>query len=420
MSSSVTSSRPLSTSTGRAARRVVHYWRMTAGGRVRLGPERRGRRACVGSRPPKPRHCSSYDRRLGYARRLGSPSEQPGYSPRAPREGVARDHLSRSPRQGGRPQRVGRRRPAAPALRSGATCRRAASSSCSRDAQFDRLAVEPVRALHGDRRPARGRTRSSRSNRSTRSPRGQRSTKALALVRKHALSGAVLCTHGDVMPMLLEHYDAARRRHRPTTAVAEGLHVGARDRHHRRGRASALSPAAVRVTGTPGAPVDSFAPVERIHRARRDRPSGPRLHAQGPGRQRRDVVVVPRAAERRDRVLPVHVHRRVPGRAVLAARRSLGVRCGEGAGAGDLVRLPARAEAVGRAAGLHLPGAQRLLAARRGGEGLRRLQRATRLREPRDVRDRRRRQGRRHVRVGRTSARRDAREAYEAALAKLS
>ena len=29
---------------------------------------------------------------------------------------------------------------------------------------------------------------------------------ALALVRKHANHGAVLCTHGDVMPMLLEHY----------------------------------------------------------------------------------------------------------------------------------------------------------------------------------------------------------------------
>ena len=29
---------------------------------------------------------------------------------------------------------------------------------------------------------------------------------ALSLVRKHAAHGAVLCTHGDVMPMLLEHY----------------------------------------------------------------------------------------------------------------------------------------------------------------------------------------------------------------------
>ena len=29
---------------------------------------------------------------------------------------------------------------------------------------------------------------------------------ALAVVRKYASHGAVLCTHGDVMPMLLEHY----------------------------------------------------------------------------------------------------------------------------------------------------------------------------------------------------------------------
>ncbi len=29
---------------------------------------------------------------------------------------------------------------------------------------------------------------------------------ALAIVRKHTANGAVLCTHGDVMPMLLDHY----------------------------------------------------------------------------------------------------------------------------------------------------------------------------------------------------------------------
>jgi broad specificity phosphatase PhoE len=31
---------------------------------------------------------------------------------------------------------------------------------------------------------------------------------ALALVRKHAPTGAVMCTHGDVMPMLLDYYAA--------------------------------------------------------------------------------------------------------------------------------------------------------------------------------------------------------------------
>ena len=29
---------------------------------------------------------------------------------------------------------------------------------------------------------------------------------ALALARKHAAGGAVFCTHGDIIPMLLEHY----------------------------------------------------------------------------------------------------------------------------------------------------------------------------------------------------------------------
>ncbi len=32
---------------------------------------------------------------------------------------------------------------------------------------------------------------------------------AIAVVRKQALEGAVLCTHGDIMPMLLEHYVGA-------------------------------------------------------------------------------------------------------------------------------------------------------------------------------------------------------------------
>lgn len=31
---------------------------------------------------------------------------------------------------------------------------------------------------------------------------------ALTLVRKHAISGAVMCLHGDVLPMVLDHYSA--------------------------------------------------------------------------------------------------------------------------------------------------------------------------------------------------------------------
>ena len=38
---------------------------------------------------------------------------------------------------------------------------------------------------------------------------GARLEETLELVRKHAASGAIMCTHGDVMPMLLDHYAAA-------------------------------------------------------------------------------------------------------------------------------------------------------------------------------------------------------------------
>jgi 8-oxo-dGTP diphosphatase len=46
------------------------------------------------------------------------------------------------------------------------------------------LAIEPVEALAG----------------------GGALDDSLALVRKHAEHGAVLCTHGDIIPMLLSHY----------------------------------------------------------------------------------------------------------------------------------------------------------------------------------------------------------------------
>jgi 8-oxo-dGTP diphosphatase len=38
---------------------------------------------------------------------------------------------------------------------------------------------------------------------------GARLDEALALVRKHSASGALMCTHGDVMPMLLDYYASA-------------------------------------------------------------------------------------------------------------------------------------------------------------------------------------------------------------------
>ncbi len=59
---------------------------------------------------------------------------------------------------------------------------------------------------------------------------------ALALVRKHAQHGAVFCTHGDVIPMLLQHYAEHGVDIGAGPAVAEGLDVGARDGRDRRGR----------------------------------------------------------------------------------------------------------------------------------------------------------------------------------------
>jgi 8-oxo-dGTP diphosphatase len=38
---------------------------------------------------------------------------------------------------------------------------------------------------------------------------GARLEAGLELVRKHATAGALMCTHGDVMPMLLDHYAAS-------------------------------------------------------------------------------------------------------------------------------------------------------------------------------------------------------------------
>ena len=269
-----------------------------------------------------------------------------------------------------RARRLGRRRSAATALgrghRAGACC----SSTCSHDARFERvlsspyvrcmetvvpiaalrgLAIEPVEALAEGAATRRG---------------------ARARAKAHRRTGAVMCTHGDVMPMLLDHYASLGVDIGPAPAVAQGLHVGARDRRHGSKSCSArhtvdspTGPSCGRFVvraGNVASQLRSRRPVplhddpllrstrEEPPMRCRDRPRGPRLHAEGPGRQRRHAVVVPRQAERRARVLSLHLHRRVPGRAVLAPRRPLGVRRREGAGARHLVRLPPRAEAVGR------------------------------------------------------------------------
>ena len=125
----------------------------------------------------------------------------------------------------------------------------------------------------------------------------------------------------------------------------------------------------------------------------------PGVHSEGPGRQRRQPVRLPGQRTRGARLLPVHLHRRLPGRALRDPRRPVGVR-GYDARCSRCAATPARAGAVGRAAGLHVPDALGLLAARRGRQGVRRVQRAARLREPRDVRHRPRRCRRGEVRIG--------------------
>ena len=59
---------------------------------------------------------------------------------------------------------------------------------------------------------------------------GARLDETLALVRKHTASGALMCTHGDVMPMLLDHYASIGVDLPKRPAVAEGLRLDARHR----------------------------------------------------------------------------------------------------------------------------------------------------------------------------------------------
>ena len=75
-----------------------------------------------------------------------------------------------------------------------------------RDATFDRILSSPfVRCMETVVPIAGARGRSVEPVESL--AEGARLDETLALVRKHA-SGALMCTHGDVMPMLLDHYAA--------------------------------------------------------------------------------------------------------------------------------------------------------------------------------------------------------------------
>jgi broad specificity phosphatase PhoE len=74
-----------------------------------------------------------------------------------------------------------------------------------RDAQFERVLSSPYVRCMETVVPIAG-VRGLAIEPSDALAEGATLDEALALVGKHTGHGAVLCTHGDVMPMLLEHY----------------------------------------------------------------------------------------------------------------------------------------------------------------------------------------------------------------------
>ena len=99
-------------------------------------------------------------------------------------------------------------------------------------------AQQPVRPLHRDRSFRSPAPAGSRSNPTTRSPRAAISTRCSRIVRKHIGSGAVLCSHGDVIPAVLAHLAASGVDLGRRPALPEGMHMGARGRRWRRRRAA--------------------------------------------------------------------------------------------------------------------------------------------------------------------------------------
>ena len=226
---------------------------------VALGPERRGRRAAL--------DFAGRSRDTAHLRRR-SPTRS--RRSRCARSGGRRDRLSDPPRQGRRPRHLARRRPAAPALGS----RPSPGPPAHRRACRTRRSTASCRARScvawkpSCRSPASAAVRSSRS---TRSPRARRLDETLALVRKHAASGALMCTHGDVDADAARPLRGGGRRHPCRPPVAEGLHVDARHRQHRRGRPGALHRRARRLNRRGPTVRDSTAghvdcPVHRFER----------------------------------------------------------------------------------------------------------------------------------------------------------
>ena len=104
---------------------------------------------------------------------------------------------------------------------------------------------------------------------------------------------------------------------------------------------------------------------------------GAGLRPEGPEQPGGAPVGLPRAAQRAAGLLPARLHRHLPGRAVLGPGQPQRLRQRRRAGADRQRRLLADAQGLGRAGGLPVPAAGRLLAARGGGPGVRRLQRAS-------------------------------------------
>ena len=102
----------------------------------------------------------------------------------------------------GEPAGLGRRRPAAAAVQGRAAPGRRCSPSACADEPVHRAVVEPVRALHRDAGAARPPARPAGRRRAALG-RGRPFETTLALLAEVG-DGAVLCSHGDVIPDLIE------------------------------------------------------------------------------------------------------------------------------------------------------------------------------------------------------------------------
>ena len=189
----------------------------------------------VGLRPPKPRHCSPTNTTGAWSRR--STTAPPGGS-------RVTIYLVRHAKAGERNVWEGddRLRP----LSGRGHLQARGLLDVLEDAQFDRLLSSPYVRCMETVVPLSGRAR--RRDRTGRRARRRRDARrgARARAQAHGARRGVLHArrrHPDAAAALRE----SRRRHRRRSAVAEGLHLGARDRRHRRSHRRQVPPAAARL-----------------------------------------------------------------------------------------------------------------------------------------------------------------------------